>query len=77
MSTEVNAIARTDMHAQLADTFAHRFAVTEVARFDLSQTNTDSRLSNLVANAVEPIRERFVAIGLLVTDDINHEFIVT
>ena len=77
MSPEVNAIARADMHAQLADAFADRFAVTEVARFDLSQTNTDSRLCNLVANDIKPIRERFVAIGLLVTDEINHGIIVT
>ena len=77
MSTKINAIARADMHAQLADAFAHRFAVTEVARFDLSQADTDSRLSNLVANVVEPIRERFVAIGLLVTDKIDHGMIVT
>lgn len=65
------------MLAHLADAFADCFAVAEIARFDLSQTNTDSCLSNLVANAVEPIRERFVAISLLVTDNTDHEFIVT
>lgn len=65
------------MHAHLADAFADCFADTEIARLDLSQTNTDSRLSHLVANNVEPIRERFVVIGWLVTDQIDHSLIVT
>ena len=65
------------MHAHLADAFGDCFAVTEIARLDLSQTNTDSRLRNLVANTVEPVPERFVVIGLLVTDKIDHGPIVT
>ena len=65
------------MHAQLADALSACFAVAEVARFNLSQTNTDSRLSDLVSHVVKPIRKRFVAIGLLVTDKMNHESIVT
>ena len=71
MTTEVDPISGADMDAQLTDTFANRFVVAEVPSFDLAQANANSRLRHLVANGIEPFRERLVTIFASIAENFD------
>jgi hypothetical protein len=55
---------------------AHRLAVSEIAGLQMTKTNSYPRLRSLVANGLQPFRDRLPAILTLVSKKLDHGMIV-
>jgi hypothetical protein len=60
------------MYTQFDDAFADRLAIAKVAGLHLAQAHADPRLGHLVAQAVEPLGERFSAVFALIPEKFYH-----
>ncbi len=72
MSAAINPVPSTYMNAQLDNTFAHRLDIAKIARLNLAQPNTNTRLRHLVTQAIQPFRKRFPAVITLIAKQFNH-----
>jgi hypothetical protein len=72
MLPEVDAMAGADVLAQLHHTLADRFAVAEQPGFQSPDPQSDPGLGLLVAQRLQPLRDRFPAIRRLVAKDVDH-----
>jgi hypothetical protein len=73
MPSEIHPISGADMDTQFDDTLSDRITVAEVASFDLTQTDTNPRCSDFVADAGEPLAERLSATLALVSEQFYHK----
>lgn len=62
MAPSIDPVPGPDMHSQLENALTDRLAVAEIPRLELPQTDTDSRLRQVVAYARKPLRYRLPAI---------------
>jgi len=71
MPTAIHAVASTHMYPQLDYPFADWLAVAEISGLHLAQANADTRLCELVAQTVQPLRERLTSVIALVAEQFN------
>ncbi len=77
MPTEINPISSADMHAQFEDALAYWFRVAEISGLHLTQSHSNPRLCDLVADGMEPFREGLTTVLALVSKEFDHRAIVT
>lgn len=54
------------MSAQLDNASAHRNSVSPIARLQITQADTDTRLGSLITYGIKPFRQRLATITLLI-----------
>jgi hypothetical protein len=77
MAPEIDAIPRADIDTQFSDSFAYRFAVTEIAGFQTAQAHTYRRGRCSISQSIQPNSKRLASIVCLVSVDYRHKSIVT
>ncbi len=72
MAAKVDPPAGAQMLSQFKNTVADGFAITEGTYFETTQADTQLRLHRLILNRFEPLRERLLTIGRLISEDFEH-----
>ena len=70
LAAEVHAVARTEVDAQLVNTFADGLGITEVAQPQASNAGADSVAGRPIAKPTQPLGERFAAVRAGVDPDL-------
>ena len=71
MTPEIDPVSRADMNPQLGHALADGLAVSEVSRLNPPQANPDAGFGSLVAQAGEPLGERFDAVLPLIPQEFH------
>lgn len=73
MPAKVDTISGPEVNAQFHYSFAYRLAVPKVASLDLAQTNSNTRLGDLIPHRIQPFSEWFAPIFALIPEKFDHE----
>ena len=69
----IHAVPGSNMNSQFRDALTHRFRVTEVASFNLSQSSCDPGFRHLVSNRCDPVYEGRTPVLIPVVDEFDHK----